>query len=144
MYLLDVNVLIAWMDAGHPHHKLVRRWFAEHHQQGWATCPLTENGAIRIFGHTSYPGGPADTNDARFVLNTLKSMPGHQFWSDSLSLCDSDRIRRLPGSKSITDIYLLALAVERESYFVTLDQRINANLVKGGTEAFELIPAKSP
>lgn len=143
MDLLDVNVLIAWMDPGHPHHKRERLWFAEHHQKGWATCLLTENGAIRIFGHANYPGGSGDTNGARFVFNTLRSMPGHQFWSDSLSLCDSQRMRKLPGSKSVADIYLLVLAAERESSLVALDQRIDCSLVKGGAEAFEIIPARS-
>lgn len=42
--LLDVNVLIALLDAGHVHHVAAGDWLATHIAQGWASCPLTQNG----------------------------------------------------------------------------------------------------
>ena len=36
--LLDVNVLIALLDAQHIHHELARRWLRDNIRHGWATC----------------------------------------------------------------------------------------------------------
>lgn len=46
--LLDVNVLVALFFPDHVHHDLAHDWFADHRHLGWATCPLTENGLIRV------------------------------------------------------------------------------------------------
>ena len=46
--LLDVNVLVALFFPDHVHHELAHDWFADHREQGWATCPLTENGLVRV------------------------------------------------------------------------------------------------
>jgi predicted nucleic acid-binding protein len=51
-YLLDVNLLLALTDPMHIHHESAYRWFAGKGQKAWATCPLTENGFVRI---ASYP-----------------------------------------------------------------------------------------
>lgn len=54
--LLDINVLVALSDQAHVHHDLVHRWFARARASGWATCPLTENGLVRVIGNPSYRG----------------------------------------------------------------------------------------
>ena len=46
--LLDVNILIALNDEGHIHHLTASRWLAQHMHLGWASCPLTQNGMLRI------------------------------------------------------------------------------------------------
>ena len=46
--LLDVNVLVALFFPDHVHHDLAHDWFADHRHEGWATCPLTENGFVRV------------------------------------------------------------------------------------------------
>lgn len=139
MHLLDVNALIALADPLHVHHEKVARWFAQKHAAGWATCPLTENGFIRIVGHPNYPEGPGTSDAARRLLNALRSQPGHQFWPDTLSLCDTTRFRTLPSARDLTDCYLLALAVEHEARFATLDRRIDPATVPGGPAACLLI-----
>ena len=53
--LLDVNVLIALHDQQHVHHRLAAHWFAQHAAQGWASCPLTQNGAVRVMSQPAYP-----------------------------------------------------------------------------------------
>src|SRR5205807_1947335 len=52
--LLDVNVLVALFDPDHVHHEPAHRWFAEQRGTGWATCPLTENGLLRVLTHPAY------------------------------------------------------------------------------------------
>lgn len=140
MHLLDVNVLIALADSFHVHHDRVSLWFLQIHQQGWATCPLTENGFIRIIGHAQYPQGPGTTEAARTLLSSLRLQPGHQFWPDSVSLCDQGQFPALPNSRDLTDFYLLALAVRHQARFATLDQRFDPTAISGGPAACFLIP----
>ena len=52
--LLDVNVLIALLDDQHLHHAIAKRWFVEHLELGWATCPLSQNGCARILSQPAY------------------------------------------------------------------------------------------
>jgi predicted nucleic acid-binding protein len=53
--LLDVNVLIALLDAEHVHHDAARDWMRENIRHGWATCPITQNGCLRIMAQPGYP-----------------------------------------------------------------------------------------
>lgn len=46
--LLDVNVIIALLDSGHVMHTSARTWLERNLDQGWATCPLTQNGVVPI------------------------------------------------------------------------------------------------
>ena len=142
MHLLDINVLLALVDAGHVHHQRTRRWFFSPVRQAWATCPITENGFVRILGHAAYPGFGRQIEEARMVLNALVNYPGHQFWSDDLSLLDRKAIPRLTGSKHLTDLYLLALAVKRNASLATLDQRIEPQQIPGGPEACLVLPGE--
>ena len=55
MYLLDINILIALADPDHEHHGKAESFFLANHRLGWATCPITENGFVRIISSSSYP-----------------------------------------------------------------------------------------
>jgi len=140
MDLLDVNILLALGDSTHPHHQRARNWFLSPEREVWATCPLTENGFIRIAGHSSYKTFPGGSTEARAAMDLLTSNPGHQFWADDLSLRDLNLFPNLPGSKHLTDLYLLALAVSHEGRFATLDERIDPGLVPGGKQACFILP----
>jgi predicted nucleic acid-binding protein len=52
-----------------------------------------------------------------------------------IALIDPD----LPASKSLTDLYLLALAVSRQACFATFDRRIDPSLLPDGPAAFYLL-----
>lgn len=132
--LLDVNVLIALLDAGHLHHSLALRWLAVHRDQGWASCPLTQNGCIRIFSHLSYPNTvPAAQIAARLAAATRH--PAHAFWPDAISLVAPDYLvwDRILGSRHVTDAYLLASAVARGGRLVTLNWGVPLTAVRGAT-----------
>jgi toxin-antitoxin system PIN domain toxin len=139
MFLLDVNVLIALVDENHDHHELVTDWFIANQQDGWATCPIVENGFVRIVGHPNYPDGPQSTEAARALLAKLCQAPGHQFWPDSLSIREKQKSGTLPASKHLTDHYLLMLAVANKSQLATLDQRIAPQAIPGGEAALCVI-----
>lgn len=123
--LLDVNVLIALLDAGHLHHATAMRWLGAHVHEGWASCPLTQNGCIRILSQAAYPNrAPAAEVAAR--LTEATQHPAHEFWPDAVSLLSPGLMtwNKLLSGRHITDAYLLALAVEHQGVFVTLDQGI--------------------
>ena len=133
MYLLDINVLIALADPDHVHHEKAETFFLQHHEAGWATCPITENGFVRIISHPKYPKGAGSPELARDILRQLCAHEGHRFWPDDVSLRS---FSNLPASKHLTDHYLLCLALHRQGRLVTLDQHINASLVAGGDTAY--------
>ncbi len=140
IHLLDVNVLIALCDPAHPHAAKARTFFsAGIAHNGWATCPLIENGFLRIFGGRKYPGGPGSTQDARHILAGLLATPGHQFWPDDLTLMSASAFPNLPSSHELTDLYLLGLTVKRGGRFATFDQGIDASLIPGGAQALHLL-----
>ena len=142
IHLLDVNVLIALCDPAHPHAAAARGFFgASLARHGWATCPLVENGFLRIFGSRKYPGGPGSPQSARFLLAGLLATPGHQFWQDDLTLLATGVFPNLPSSDDLTDIYLLGLAVKHGGRFATFDARIAASIVPGGPAAYHIIPS---
>jgi len=124
--LLDVNVLIALLDAGHVHHAAASAWLGVNFEQGWASCPLTQNGCLRIMSADSYPRRqPLKAVAER--LRDATAMYFHEFWPDEISVLDPARFahERWLTSRQITDAYLLALAVRRDGTFVTLDRGID-------------------
>lgn len=130
--LLDVNVLIALLDQGHAHHATARDWLSRNIEHGWASCPLTQNGCIRILSQPAYPGALPPVAVAE-RLATATNTEWHEFWPDSLSLLDGGSVnwRAVLGSRQVTDIYLLALAVNRGGRLVTFDKAIPLQAVPG-------------
>jgi len=140
-FLLDVNVLIALIDPAHVQHDRAHAWFAAKGHKAWATCPLTENGVLRIVGHLRYPNSPGSPAAVADLLSSLRSLPGHAFWPDDISLLDRKlaNTTRLLDSAHVTDSYLLALAHAHKGQLATFDQRMPAESVVNGATALHLI-----
>ena len=132
--LLDVNVLIALLDADHTSHRAALDWLHDHGKLGWASCPITQNGCIRILSNPGYPHAQSVTEIVA-RLRDATAHASHEFWPDSYSLLDPSLIdpTRVHGSKQLTDVYLLALAVQHDGRLVTFDSRMALNAVKGAT-----------
>jgi uncharacterized protein len=130
--LLDVNVLVALLDAGHLHHRAATDWLARNTAAGWASCPLTQNGCLRILSFPAYLN-PQPTAVVAERLSIAAADRSHEFWPDSLSLLDKGRLRwdRVLSSRQITDAYLLALALIRGGRLVTLDRGNSTDAVPG-------------
>jgi len=131
--LPDVNVLIALFDPAHPNHEDAHRWFGRNRRRGWATCPLTINGCIRILSNPDYPTVDATPGDVIARLRALCSASDHHFWPDSVSLPDERLFdsHRIAGHQKITDVYLLGLAVRERGKLVTCDRSISLKAVLG-------------
>jgi uncharacterized protein len=133
--LLDVNVLIALLDGDHSMHSRATQWFAAEAVRGWASCPITQNGCLRIMSHSGYPNSlPVKAIIER--LGEASSGPLHEFWPDEISMLDPMIVdaARIHGPRQITDVYLLALAVRRGGRFVTFDESIAVEAVRGAAK----------
>lgn len=133
-FLLDVNVLIALIDPAHVQHDAAHAWFASTGQHSWATCPLTENGVLRIVGHPRYPNSPGSPADVAPLMARLRALSGHVFWPDDISLHDTQRVEThlLQNSGQLTDSYLLALACKHVGQLATFDARLVTSAVRHG------------
>jgi uncharacterized protein len=140
-YLLDINVLIALIDPSHVQHDRAHEWFASKGQKAWATCPLTENGVLRIVGHPRYPNSPGSPAAVAELLAVFCKLRGHAFWPDDLSLLDRERVdpTRLLDSSQVTDTFLLALARLHDGQLATFDQRLVTDAVITGDQAIHVI-----
>jgi toxin-antitoxin system PIN domain toxin len=129
--LLDVNVLIALLDTDHSLHVRSAEWFASEAENGWASCPITQNGCVRVMSHPGYPNPvPARAVVERLGEATRSRM--HEFWPDDVSILDESTFdsSRIHGPRQITDAYLLALAATHGGRFVTFDNRIAVDAVR--------------
>ena len=132
--LLDVNVLLALFDARHVHHRRARAWWMGAREHGWASCPITENGFLRICSQKAY-ANPLPLADALALLRQWAKPPLHEHWPDDVSLLDGAVIDhgRVLGPRQLTDIYLLALAARHGGRLVTLDTGISLQAVRGAS-----------
>ncbi len=140
-FLLDVNVLIALIDPAHVQHDRAHAWFAKSGKKAWATCPLTENGVLRIVGYSRYPNSPGTPAAVAELMSGFLGLPGHEFWADDLTLFDSRRVRgeRLLDSAQVTDTYLLALAAAHGGQLATFDRNLVTDAVVNGLQFLHLI-----
>lgn len=140
-FLLDVNVLIALVDPAHVQHGQAHEWFARVGKRAFATCPITENGLLRIVGHPKYPNSPGTPAAVTAMLAALRALPGHTFWTDKISIADDQCIdaSRLSSHTQVTDSYLLALARAHGGRLASMDRRLVVDAVVGGGKTLELI-----
>lgn len=137
LYLLDVNLLIALFDPSHVDHDLAHEWFAAQGHRGWATCPITETGVLRVLCNPGYPNAQ---DSPRVVVASLRTFIAnhrktHVFWPDDVSILDPELFDAsvIQGHKQLTDIYLLGLCQRRQGTLATLDKRITARAIVNGT-----------
>ena len=135
-YLLDVNVLVAMLWPAHESHAAVQRWFVARSRRGWATCPFTEAGFVRIVSNPAFSSDAVTPEEALRVLQANLKHPGHRFWSDDIGLVEAvEHFRpRLVGHRQVTDAYLLGLALRRRGKLVTLDRGVLALLTAQSPE----------
>ena len=140
-FLLDVNVLIALIDPAHVQHDHAHDWFAATGKHAWATCPMTENGVLRIVGSTRYPNSPGTPAAVAELVSVLRALGGHEFWPDDVALFDGRLVdtARLLDSGQVTDTYLLALARAHDGQLASFDRHLVTDAVVNGSQVLHLI-----
>jgi toxin-antitoxin system PIN domain toxin len=128
--LLDVNLLIALFDPDHVHHDAAHAWFSAERSSGWSTCPLTENGFVRILSNPAYSPSAVRPAEAARRLAAFRASGEHTFWPDDVSVCEAREFDLAVSHRQLTDVYLLALAVRHGGRLATFDRSIPAKAVR--------------
>ena len=98
--VLDVDVLVALFQPEHVHHDVAHDWYAEHRQGGWATCPITEAGLVRLLAHPRLHACGIAVTAVIERLRRLPSDPAHEWWEANISLADP-RLFNLTATEGI-------------------------------------------
>lgn len=133
--LLDVNVLLALFDADHVDHQRAHSWLDGQIGHGWTSCPITENGFVRIISQPRYPSPIAPALAIELLAEASRDRH-HTFWPCDISLLGDQIVdhTHLHGPRQVTDAYLLALAVAHEGRFATFDTAISLSAVRGAQQ----------
>ena len=130
--LFDVNVLIALMDQQHIHHSRVLQWVSRSKDLRFATCAITQMGFVRVISQPTYLN-PISLSQAFQAISCLARSPHHVWWALDQQLQDTTVFdhSRIHGQRQLTDLMLLALAVQNEGRLVTLDAKLPLAAVVG-------------
>lgn len=140
-HLLDVNAVLALLDPAHVFHEAAHRWLDREPEALWLTCPLVQNGVLRVAAQTTYPNRLGSCLEVREVLAGFCADARHAFCADDLSLLDDPaliRPEKLTPSR-VTDLYLLLLACRHGALLTTFDSRIPADAVRDGKKHLKLL-----
>ncbi len=137
-----MNVLVALAWPNHVHHRRALRWFEGGASAGgWATCPVTEVGFVRVSSNVRAIPDARSPAEAIALLARIRALAGHVFWPDDVSPTDvhAPAFGRLVGHRQVTDAHLLTLAQRQGGRLATLDRGL-LELAPDDPIAVELIP----
>jgi uncharacterized protein len=135
-FLLDVNVFIAMAWPTHRAHEKVQEWLARHARDGWATCPLTQTGFVRILSNPAFSPNALTPAHALALLQANLGHPAHRFWANDITFIKALELLnpRLAGHQQTADAYLLGLAIHRKGTLATMDRAVLALLPEKSRE----------
>ena len=125
VYLLDANVLIALSTPEHSLNARAAAWFRKGYR--FATCPITQGALLRFHLRA---GVDATAESAKFLLESISSLPRHEFWPDDASYLEMPT-KGISGHRQVSDAYLALLARKHGALLATMDQGLAA--VQAGT-----------
>ena len=145
VYLLDINLLVALLWTNHEHHESASTWFRAQRQSGWATCPITQAGFVRVSSNPRvFPEAPLPCK-ALEVLEANLQHPRHSFWEDDISFAEAVApfAGLFSGHQQATDAYLLGLAIHKGGILATFDASVAALIEPGSSysESVEILGA---
>jgi uncharacterized protein len=142
-HLLDINTILALLDPAHVFHEAAHHWLEQESEALWMTCPLVQNGVLRVAAQSNYPNRLGSCAEVREILSAFCADPRHFFCGDEVSLLDDPAIldaSQLTPSR-VTDLYLLLLARRMDALLTSFDRRIPVHAVRDGHRHFRLLPS---
>ena len=129
---------LAW--PNHVHHEAAAAWFRKARKAGWATCPVTQAGFVRVSSNVRAIPGAVSPRAAFELLARITALPGHRFYADDIDLSTSDLVfrERIVGFRQVTDAHLLAVAVRNGGRLATFDRGL-LDLVPEGSDPDDAI-----
>lgn len=124
--LLDLSLLMALWWPAHAAHEEARRWFRRYSAAGWATCPLTQAGFVRLASNRSFSRDAAPPAEAVRIMRMNLADAAHRFWPMDLTFAEAVELSgvELEGHRQVTDLYLIGLAVKHKGRLVTFDKAL--------------------
>lgn len=128
------------------HHARALTWFGSIREGGWATCPVTETGFVRVSSNARVIPDARPPAEAIELLRRMRELPGHTFWTDSVSPVSSGptAFDCIVGYRQVTDAHLLSLALDHGGRLATFDrgaaELMPASHDSGHETGVELIP----
>jgi uncharacterized protein len=124
--LLDVNVLVALLWPAQESHPKVHNWFTRRSSEGWATCPQTQAGVVRIVSNPAFSPSAVSPAEATQALKKSLAHPNHEYWPADVSYLEATEPfgNQIVGHKQVSDAYLLGLAIHHGGSLVTMDRGI--------------------
>ena len=89
----------------HVHHIRVSDWCLGHRREGWATCPVTESGFVRVWSNHRVICDARTPGAAAHLVARLRAVGADLFWSDA-----------------VTDAHMLLLARSNNGEVATFDR----------------------
>jgi toxin-antitoxin system PIN domain toxin len=126
VYLLDSNILIALATPEHSLNARAAAWFSKGYR--FATCPITQGSLFRFHLRA---GVEATAKSAKLLLESISSLPRHEFWPDDASYLNMPT-SGIVGHRQVTDAYLVLLAQEHGGSLATMDRAL-ASVHAGAT-----------
>jgi toxin-antitoxin system PIN domain toxin len=143
--LLDVNVLLALAWPEHSQHEAAHRWFASKRLEGWASCPATQSGFVRLSSARGAVPEPMTPVEAIAAIERSTGHPEHHFWiqDGSVLTIAPEIMERIMGPRQMGDAVLLSLAIKHRGVLATFDRNIQRLLPRDSPlqSHIELIPA---
>jgi toxin-antitoxin system PIN domain toxin len=140
VHLLDVNVLLALAWPNHVHHQPAHAWFQANQKKGWATCPITQAGFVRLSCQPAVTRLLIPVLEAVHILTASTKSPHHQFWEHDTPVASllPEMLARVMGPKQLTDAVLVDLAIRRQGALATFDRHMKNLLPTGSPHASHL------
>ena len=111
------------------HHATAAQWFDNVADDGWATCPVTEFGFVRMCLNPSVVGRATDASSAITMLSTLRTIGRHSFWPDDCEAAALSQVSpHIQGHRQVTDVQLALIADRNDGRIATLDRGILARI----------------
>jgi uncharacterized protein len=107
------------------HHGEAHAWFRKNRRRGFATCPLTQLGFIRLSSNSRFTKDAVSPLTAIALLDRIATLSEHTFWPDALpciEALESDQL--IAGHQQVTDFYLLGLARRNDGVLATFDRSV--------------------
>jgi uncharacterized protein len=104
------------------HHTTAAKWFDSVADDGWATCPVTEFGFVRMCLNPAVVGRATDATSAISMLSALRTVGDHRFWPDACEASSISRVvKHIQGHRQVTDVQLALIAERNQGRIATLD-----------------------
>jgi hypothetical protein len=120
IYLLDSSLLIALATPEHSLNARAAAWFLKGYR--FATCPITQGALFRFHLRA---GLEATAASAKLLLESISSLPRHEFWPDDVSYLDVPTTG-ITGHRQVADAYLVLLARKHGGSVATMDRALAA------------------